>query len=288
MKSKTQLITLFGILGISAAKYSSGSKNKFEKSKVLDSKGDLLTVYHGSPVANIEAFDLDFTGKNSGSMGHYGFGIYFTPEKRIASGYGRYLYKANIDLKNPFYATSENYIKLMNRFNNQDLKRIYSALRYDTKSFINELRRVGKVNAANLVEKMVEENMSPFQVWDYLFEQDDLIVNIQKQVSSLNQFIHAYLNYLEHFNPIDETGYNQNYGERSFPNDWGINPRKIYGFTHYMALHYLTHMGTKSRELTNQLIELGFDGVIYGDEYVAFFPEQINILEIIDTDEPNP
>lgn len=55
--------------------------------------------------------------------------------------------------------------------------------------------------------------------------------------------------------------------------------RFCHGFSYKTPLHYLTGTGSYGRQLTSDLKLLGFDSVIYGSEYVAFYPSQITTIE---------
>ena len=60
MSKRAAIITLFGVLGISASKNRmQGSVNSDDwgkDSKVKDKDGNLLTLFHGSPISDISAF----------------------------------------------------------------------------------------------------------------------------------------------------------------------------------------------------------------------------------------
>jgi hypothetical protein len=69
----------------------------FENSKVVDSEGKLLEVYHGSAI-EFSDFNPEFTGGGNDS---YGSGFYFNTDKDTASGYGDFLKKVNLNITNP-------------------------------------------------------------------------------------------------------------------------------------------------------------------------------------------
>jgi len=60
-------------------------KKWFGDSKVVDAEGKPLVVYHGSGVADIQAFDI--SRYESIQTGDWGRGVYFTPSKFMADGY---------------------------------------------------------------------------------------------------------------------------------------------------------------------------------------------------------
>jgi len=66
-------------------------KRWFGDSKVVDADGKPLVVYHGSPSANIYAFDANREGDNTGAADNeHGLGgFYFTPDPNTAGTYAR-------------------------------------------------------------------------------------------------------------------------------------------------------------------------------------------------------
>lgn len=87
----------------SGKKLSAAQSEYFKDSKVLDDKGRLKCVYHGT--------DSDFTEFDRGQLGSatgnplYGDGFYFTDKKRAADNFGGRRIDAYINMKNPYYAT---------------------------------------------------------------------------------------------------------------------------------------------------------------------------------------
>ena len=74
-------------------------KSWFGKSKVVDSEGQPLVVYHGSPNEFTE-FSYDFTGQQGRSEGA---GFYFTDDKGTAEGYGKggTVFEVYLNIKKP-------------------------------------------------------------------------------------------------------------------------------------------------------------------------------------------
>ena len=290
MSKRAAVITLFGILGISASKnIINGSKNEEywgENSKVKDSNGDLLTLYHGSPIKDISTFSTKNIGSSSGSMGHYGYGIYFTDSLSTAKRYGEYVYKVHLNIKNPFIPNIENYKKLMSVADIPELEEQYQILSFSTNSFINELIRTGRIHTAMLIQKMVDEKMDQYSVWDYILEQDDLIPLVQSQLKTgINSFIHTYLNYLDHFSTSHLHIVHSIKHYQEWCESLGIDPEENMGFRNFVAMHWITALGVRSMYITQKIKELGFDGIIasngFEKEWVAFYPEQIKILGIV-------
>lgn len=69
----------------------------FSESKVRDSDGNLLTVYHGSAV-DFQDFNPEFTGGGNDS---YGSGFYFNTDEATANAYGDFTKKVQLNISNP-------------------------------------------------------------------------------------------------------------------------------------------------------------------------------------------
>jgi len=79
----------------------------FRDSKVRDSEGNLLTVYHGT-YNNFTIFDKNKIGSNTHNEGLFGKGFYFTNQETLADGYSKYgegnqhVKEGYINITNPF------------------------------------------------------------------------------------------------------------------------------------------------------------------------------------------
>ncbi len=82
----------------------------FGDSKVVDSKGNPLVVYHGTDSELFHVFDLNKAGIRTGSQedsdfGMWGRGFYFTPTKKWA--YGDKMIAAYLSIQNPLIIFSD-------------------------------------------------------------------------------------------------------------------------------------------------------------------------------------
>jgi len=57
--------------------------------------------------------------------------------------------------------------------------------------------------------------------------------------------------------------------------EWNINPKINRDFLYNQSLHWITNLGMYSKEVTETIVNLGYDGVYYGSEIIAFNPTQI-------------
>lgn len=70
----------------------------------VDSEGNPLTVFHGTPV-DFADWDENFTGNGEDA---FGSGFYFTTSEDTAAGYGGVTKKVKLDIKNPIVINGEN------------------------------------------------------------------------------------------------------------------------------------------------------------------------------------
>lgn len=82
---------------------------KLKNSKVRNRKGQLIVCYHGTN-AQFNEFKEDFISTNSGNIGWFGKGFYFTDNTRLASSYGSNLKKCYLNITKPFVYSSEDSI----------------------------------------------------------------------------------------------------------------------------------------------------------------------------------
>ena len=74
--------------------------NPKNSSKVIDENGEPLVCYHGTE-NNFNIF------KDNHKIGWLGKGIYFTPNKKIAKGYGKIVLRSFLNIRKPFKVIGE-------------------------------------------------------------------------------------------------------------------------------------------------------------------------------------
>lgn len=72
-----------------------------KNSKIRNRKGQLIVCYHGTN-AEFAEFKEDFISENSGNIGRFGKGFYFTNSKKLAQSYGNNLKKCYLNITRPF------------------------------------------------------------------------------------------------------------------------------------------------------------------------------------------
>lgn len=148
----------------------------FENSKVCDSDGNLLTVFHGS-VIDFKDFDPEFTGSGNDS---YGSGFYFNTNEATANGYGNFTKKVVLNITNPISVDGHESMSL-------------NDIRIPSEAARKILRSV-----PNIYEQPDSEEMNPLGDYDPAFwdkdshtkvEMDRMIDNMAHQYFSDASFV---------------------------------------------------------------------------------------------------
>lgn len=233
----------------------------FSDSKIIEN-GKPLICYHGTSISNIDSFDISRVGHNTGNYGHYGFGIYFSEDIREAKIYGDVIYKCYIKMLNPFTGTNDQIMELKNNgisgIDDLDIISIdFNSFKNSFKSdpiifkFINDIEKYGSSKAW---EGMVgiSDDLS-----DKLNDIYDII-----EYTTFNKNVHGVPEYI-----LDDLS------------NFNISPKLNKGFMYNQSLHWITDLGNQSKEVTEKIKELGYDGVWYGSEIVVFDPSNIKSID---------
>ena len=226
----------------------------FGNSKIKDDNGNPLVCYHGTDSDFLE-FDFTKIGYNSGNFGHYGYGVYFSTEKNEARIYGKNIIECYLKVENPFMATEKQIMELKEKqagiiddlehlsIDYADLKKQVKKYKPFIYDFMINIEKYGLTKAFELANKENHETLNDFQ---------DILEYVDKNNS------HGIPYYV--FDELKKLG---------------LNPKLNKGFRYHQSLHYITDLGNLSKEVTETIKELGYDGVWYGSEIVIFSPYQI-------------
>jgi len=241
--------------------------NNFKKwfgiSKIVE-KGKPLICYHGSSEKNIKYFDINKIGYNKGNYGHYGYGIYFSTDIREAKTYGYIIYECYIKIRNPFTGTDKQILQLKNKGVSgiDDLV----AFSIDFNSFKNSFKNEQYIyNFIDSIEKIGLE-----KTWDKIRDNRDKKVDVDLlndignliEYTTLNKDVDGVPDYVfDEFKKLN------------------INPKINKGFPYEQSLHWITDLGNRSKDVTEVIKSLGYDGVWYGSEIVVFNSNQIKSVE---------
>jgi len=74
-------------------------------SKIRNRKGQLIVCYHGTN-SDFSEFKDEFISSNSGNIGWFGKGFYFTDSSKLAQSYGKLQKRCYLNITNPFIYSS--------------------------------------------------------------------------------------------------------------------------------------------------------------------------------------
>ena len=238
-------------------------------SKVLDENGEPMVCYHGTN-RDFSVFDIKEIGQGSGNLGHYGYGFYFSEDIIEAKVYGSNILKCFLKIKNPFLNINENF----------DLLKKYGffgidekvAISIDFNDFYNKIALIdGK--AYEFVKIAKEKGLD--NVWDIYLENN----NSSDSTIDLNS-LYDILLYTDLFKQNDYKVPDYVFTEIE---EIGIQPKLNYDYEFEQSLHWVTNLGENSKEVTNVIKSLGFDGIIVGSEFVLFESSQIKLADGLNT-----
>lgn len=236
-------------------------KRWFGNSKIIEN-GNPLICYHGTDNDFIE-FDFTKIGYNTGNFGHYGYGIYFSTDIREAKIYGKNIYECYLRIENPFTGTEQQILELKeNGIGNIDdldvLSIDFDSFKKSFKSNTNIYKfidSIEKIGIEKTWDKIREDSKQKIDL-DLLNDITDII-----EYTTLNKDVHGVPDYV-----LDEL------------KKLNITPNLNKGFMYSQSLHWVTNLGNASKEVTDIIKKLGYDGVWYGSEIIAFEPNQIKSI----------
>jgi|AntRauTorcE11897_2_1112592.scaffolds.fasta_scaffold00057_103 hypothetical protein len=233
----------------------------FGDSKVI-SDNKPTVCYHGTSYKDIKSFNYEMIGLTTGNDGHYGYGMYFSYAKNEAKIYGDYIYECYIKIEKPFTGTFEN-IKELKKIGVENIDDIINTS-IDFGSLKNNF--LGKNDIAIKFLSYIENNNIK-KAWEYVFNNN----GDSDFYNDLNDII-EYTTLKKHNGVIPDYVID-------FLDNNNINVIFEEGFANEQTLHWITDLGNDSKKVTDSIISLGYDGVIYGSEVVPFYSNQIKSVQ---------
>ena len=255
---------------------SNNFKKWFNGSKVLDEFGKPKIVFHGTNL-KFNVFDSKEIGQGTGNFGHYGYGFYFSDDIREAKGYGDIILECYLNIKKPFTGTDEEFDLLKEAGFSGIANKVPLTIDF------NDLHEKMKFIDSNAYEFMsIAKEHGIDNVWSIYLESHPHPHNHKIDLND----IYDLLGYTDLFNQNNAVS---DYAIEEL-NSFGIEPKLNYGYQYSQSLHWVTDLGNNSQGFTEFIKSLGYDGVIYGSEYVAFYPNQIKLANGTNTtfDSENP
>lgn len=232
--------------------------NPKSASKVVDENGEPLVVYHGTK-NTFDTFKSEMGGSNSGNLGHYGFGHYFSRFAEESANYGSNLMGVFLDIKKPFRDTDQAAIdRIAPKYGFEK-----EAVAIDEGWLMESLQKADPV-AASLADSL--KRLGNKKGWEDFFSKHN------RSDLTLDPMLIA--------DALDFVGKDR---KRDLT-DWIVedlqaalgDPSLIYDYADGLPpIHYMTRTGQKARSFTDDVKGMGFDGVLANSELVAFNPTQI-------------
>jgi len=238
----------------------------FSNSKAIDDSGKPLVLYHGTN-STFDKFDINKVGYTTGNYGHYGYGFYFSTDTIEAKTYGDNIIKCYLSIQKPFTATKDQIVLLkksgMDNIDDLIIKNI------DIDSLLNQIKNIDKpaYELGMLIKEFGytegwEKYFEKYHVKSSKFDLNDIsdVLNFTTLNPNSNGVPDYIFEYLKKIGvDLDSLKMNQ---------DFEIE----------QSLHWITDLGNRSKEFTEIIKKLGFDGIIYGTEYVVLHPNQIKSI----------
>jgi hypothetical protein len=234
----------------------------FGNSKIVGG-GKPLVCYHGSDQKGIKSFDLGKIGYGSGNYGHYGYGIYFSTDIRESRTYGSIIYECYIRMSRPFTGTDEQILELKNSGVGGIDDLVVLSIDFD--SFKNSFKR------GSYIYKFIDsiEKKGLEKTWDDIREMGDTGMDLDL-LNDIGEVI-GYTTLNKNVEGVPDYVFD-------FLKKKNIRPKMNKGFYYDQSLHWITDLGNRSKEVTEVIKKLGYDGVWYGSEIVVFDPVQIKSI----------
>jgi len=265
-------------------------------SKIKTEDGKLRTVYHGTNTGDFTVFNPDYIGMSSGDDGFFGMGFYFAYSKGEAAYYGaRRVIPAYLNLKNPFNFDTE-----LQTYKGKKASGGYAPDAVALMNFADKFPEIAKNVKIGVVEKesdtgkditlpefakafkeVIDNKKFDYQeITNGFGEKETLVIADPQEIE---------------FESYDGTKHS--FTDYGFQKRWYGTPNDLDVAYEYLAnaVYSYVDMPRRTRiildnnsEFTAALKAKGYDGAIqseYGDEAVAFYPEQIKSAEPVTYDD---
>lgn len=241
---------------------------KVEDVLLTDVTGKSIKGYHGTKYkGNIDKFDENLIGSNTGNEGYSGRGFYFSTDPYEAKTYGDNVLKRYIETKKPFVANTENLSKYAENFGYKK-----EPMAIDQEWLLNGLKNKDE-KAYKLANEII--NNGEEKGWDNFLSKyggEDNILDLNSVGNWANATRMNNAKYKEPLSDFMINDLKQNLG----------TPKTIDDFKYLPSLDYMLDLGKYSKTFTDMIKKDGYDSVINGTEIVALTPEQIKTRNLQD------
>ena len=270
------------------------AKASMPDSKLVDENGNLRVVYHGTNTGDFTVFNPDYIGMSSGDDGFFGMGFYFAYSKGEASYYGaKRIIPAYLNLTNPF-----NFDRELRTYNGSKARYGHAPDAVALMNFADKFPDIA-MNITMGAMKNGESYGKSISVFEFAKAFKDIIENKEFDYQEITNEFGETETLVTADPQVHEYEYN---GETHTWRDFGFQKRFMYDHDILdVAYEYLSNavysyidiprftsvILYNNREFTAELKDRGYDGTIqseYGDEAVAFYPNQIKSADPITRD----
>jgi hypothetical protein len=271
------------------------AKAMMPNSKLVDENGNLRMVYHGTNTGDFNVFNPDYIGMSSGDDGFFGRGFYFAYSKGEASYYGASrVIPAYLNLTNPF-----DFEKELQTYNGEKAMYGHAPDAVALMNFADKFPDIAMSITLGSV-KNGESSGKSISVFQFAKEFKDIIENKEFEYQELvNEYgeTETLVTADPQVHEYEYNGETHSYRDYGFQKRWYRKPNKLDVAYEYLSNAVYSYLDIprrtnvildNNREFTEELKNRGYDGTIqseYGDEAVAFYPNQIKSAKPVTYDD---
>ena len=264
-------------------------------SKIRTEDGKLRVVYHGTNTGDFTVFNPDYIGMSSGDDGFFGMGFYFAYSKGEASYYGSSrVIPAYLNLKNPF-----NFEKELQSYQGKRASGGYAPDAVALMNFADKFPEIAKNVKIGVVENE-SDTVEDISLVEFSKAFKDVIENktfeyreVENEFGEKETVVTADAKTVEY----QYDGKKYSYTDYGFQKRFWGTPNELDVAYEYLANSVYEYVDMiprtrlildNNREFTDALKDMGYDGTIqseYGDEAVAFYPNQIKSADPVTYDD---
>jgi hypothetical protein len=238
---------------------------------MVDENGQPKKFYHGvGRAGKFDTFNKELISATSGNHGHFGVGFYFTDTERKAKSFSDWyggtgeVIAVYLKVENPFYVTEESLIEIGEKYKLNLPPKVAMAI--DINDLLEKLKSIDTV--AHELLSLINKHKDYEKGWK------EFLANHKGEVPTSKLDLNTVADWYE--DTIAEK-YTRGVSEYTLKElkEIGIEPKIIYGYDEDIRMDYLTDLGQSATAWTDAIKKEGYDGIVAGDEFVVFEPNQI-------------
>lgn len=250
-------------------------KQWFGNSKMVDENGQPKVFYHGvGRAGKFDTFNKDLISASSGNHGHFGVGFYFTDENKTAKGFSEFfggtgdVMSVYLKMENPFYVNEENLIELGEKYELNLPSKVDMGI--DINDLLSKLKNIDSV-AYELLSCISKHD-------DYKKGWEEFLSKYNGEIPESKLDLNTVADWYED-TIIEKYGSGVSDYTIEELRNIGIEPKIIRGYDENIRMDYLTDLGQSATACTDAIKKEGYDGIVAGDEFVIFEPNQVKSVD---------